>query len=55
MLLPWIGVSAPVTAVLNFSKPAQSGQPVQATLTLFNPAEQSSARIAGKTARSPLI
>jgi hypothetical protein len=48
MLLPWIGVSAPVTAVLNFSKPAQSGQPRQATLALYDPAKQSTARIAGK-------
>lgn len=48
MLLPWIGVSAPVTAVLNFSTPAQSDQPVQATLTLYDSAKQSTARIAGK-------
>jgi len=48
MLLPWIGVSAPVTAVLNFSKPAQSSQPARATLTLYDPARQSTARIAGK-------
>ena len=48
MLLPWVGVSAPVTAVLNFSKPAKSGQPAEATLTLYDPATHSTARIAGK-------
>jgi hypothetical protein len=47
-LLPWIGVSAPVTAVLNFSRPTQSGQPTQATLTLYDPAKLSTAQIAGK-------
>ena len=48
MLLAWIGVFAPVTAVLNFARPAQSGQPIPATLTLYDPFKQSSARIAGK-------
>ena len=47
-LLPWVGVSAPVTAVINFSKPAKLGQPVQATLTLYDPANLSTVRIAGK-------
>ncbi|MGA7884023.1 MAG: hypothetical protein WCA06_20335 [Terrimicrobiaceae bacterium] len=48
MLLPWIGVSAPVTVVLNFSKPAQSDRPVEATLILYDSAKQSTARVAGK-------
>jgi triacylglycerol esterase/lipase EstA (alpha/beta hydrolase family) len=48
MLLPRIGVSAPVTAVVNFSKPAQSDQQAQATLTLYDSARQSTGRVAGK-------
>ena len=43
-----IGVFAPVTAVLNFARPAQSGQPIPATLTLYDPSKQSTAPIAGK-------
>jgi len=48
LLLPKVGVSAPVTAVVNFSKPARSGDPVRAVLTLYDPAKQNSALIAGE-------
>jgi pimeloyl-ACP methyl ester carboxylesterase len=51
MLLPWVGVSAPVAATLDFSKPARSGEASHATLTLYDPARISSARIAGKERR----
>lgn len=49
LLLPRVGVSAPVTAVVNFSKPARSGDPTRAIITLYDPAKQNSALIAGKT------
>ncbi len=45
--LPRIGASAPVTAVVNFSKPARAGGPTRATLTLYDPAERDTATIAG--------
>ena len=45
---PKVGVSAPVTAVVNFSKPARSGDPARAILTLYDPAKQNSALIAGE-------
>ena len=45
VLLPWIGVSAPITAAISFSKPAGSGQPVHATLSLYDPASRNTARI----------
>ena len=47
LLLPPVGVSAPVTAVVNFSRPARSGDPTRAILTLYDPAKQNSALIAG--------
>ena len=53
LLLPKVGVSAPVTAVVNFSKPARSGDPTRAILTLFDPAKQISALIAGE--KRPLV
>jgi pimeloyl-ACP methyl ester carboxylesterase len=52
LLLPRVGVSAPVTAVVNFSKPARSGDPIRAILTLYDPAKQNSALVAG--AKRPL-
>ena len=52
LLLPKIGVSAPVTAVVNFSRPARSGDPIRAILTLYDPAKQNSALVAG--AKRPL-
>ena len=45
---PTVGVSAPVTAVVNFSKPARPGEPARAILTLYDPAKQNSALIAGE-------
>jgi pimeloyl-ACP methyl ester carboxylesterase len=48
LLLPKVGVSAPVTAVVNFSKPARSGDPTRAILTLYDPAKQNSALVAGE-------
>jgi pimeloyl-ACP methyl ester carboxylesterase len=47
LYLPSIGVSAPVTAVLNTTPPAQPGQPTRATLALYNSAKVESASIAG--------
>ena len=52
LLLPRVGVSAPVTAVVNFSRPARSGDPIRAILTLYDPAKQNSALVAG--AKRPL-
>lgn len=46
LYLPRIGASAPVTAVVNFSRPATAGGPTRATLTLYNPAERDTATIA---------
>ena len=48
LLLPKVGVSAPVTAVVNFSEPARPGDPARAILTLYDPAKQNSALIAGE-------
>ena len=48
LLLPKVGVSAPVTVVVNFSKPAKRGDPALATLTLYNPVKQTSALVAGE-------
>ncbi len=48
LLLPRVGVSAPVTAVVNFSKPARSGNPTRAILTLYDPAKRNSALVAGE-------
>ena len=48
LLLPRVGVSAPVTAVVNFSKPARSGEPTRAILTLYEPSKRPSALIAGE-------
>ena len=48
LLLPRVGVSAPVTAVVNFSKPARSGDPTRAILTLYDPAKRNSALVAGE-------
>lgn len=45
--LPWVGVSAPVTAVLNTGRPPTSGGPIPVTLTLCDPAKRETARIAG--------
>ena len=47
LLLPRVGVSAPVTAVVNFSRPARSGDAIRATLTLYDPVKQNSALVAG--------
>jgi pimeloyl-ACP methyl ester carboxylesterase len=47
LFLPGIGVSTAVTAVLSFSKPSQPGEPTRAILTLYDPAKQTSAIIAG--------
>jgi hypothetical protein len=55
MLLPRIGVSAPVTAVLNFSKPSGPGQPARAILTLYDSPRQTTAELRAKTARWPPI
>jgi pimeloyl-ACP methyl ester carboxylesterase len=52
LLLPRVGVSAPVTAVVSFSKPARSGEPVRAILTLYDPTKRNSALVAG--AKRPL-
>jgi len=41
-----------VTAVVNFSRPARSGDPIRAILTLYDPAKQNSALVAG--AKRPL-
>ena len=49
LFLPWTGVSAPVTAVLNTVPPEQAGQPTHATLTLFDPSKQQTARVAGSS------
>ena len=49
LLLPRVGVSAPVTAVVNFSRPARSGDPIRAILTLYDPAKRNSALVAGET------
>lgn len=46
---PKIGVSAPVTAVLNTESPTKSGAPTRASLLLYDPSRQSTARIAGAT------
>jgi pimeloyl-ACP methyl ester carboxylesterase len=48
LLLPKVGVSAPVTAVVNFSKPARSGDPIRAILTLHDPTKRNSALVAGE-------
>jgi pimeloyl-ACP methyl ester carboxylesterase len=48
LLLPKVGVSAPVTAVVNFSRPARSGDPTRAILTLYDPAKRNSALVAGE-------
>ena len=48
LLLPKVGVSAPVTAVVNFSKPAKPGDPLRAILTLYDPAKRNSALVAGE-------
>ena len=48
LLLPRVGVSAPVTAVVNFSKPARSGEPTRAILTLYDPAKRASALVSGE-------
>ncbi len=48
LLLPRVGISAPVTAVVNFSKPARSGAPARAVLTLYDPAKENSALVAGE-------
>ena len=48
LLLPKVGVSAPVTAVVNFSKPARPGEPARAVLTLYDPAKRNSALVAGE-------
>lgn len=48
LLLPRVGVSAPVTAVVNFSKPAKPGDPTRAILTLYDPAKRNSALVAGE-------
>src|SRR6266550_78899 len=48
LLLPRVGVSAPVTAVVNFSRPARSGDPIRAILTLYDPAKRNSALVAGE-------
>jgi pimeloyl-ACP methyl ester carboxylesterase len=47
LLLPRVGVSAPVTAVVNFSRPARSSDPIRAILTLYDPAKRNSALVAG--------
>jgi len=47
-LLPRVGVSAPVTAVVNTASPAQPGDPIPTTLTLFDPSKRDSALVAGK-------
>jgi len=52
LLLPRVGVSAPVTAVVNFSRPTRSGDPIRAILTLYDPAKRNSASVAG--AKRPL-
>ncbi len=52
LLLPRIGVSAPVTAVVNFSKPTSPGAPTLAILTLYNSAKRDKASVAG--AKRPL-
>jgi hypothetical protein len=54
LLLPWVGVSAPVTAVINFSKPAKLGQPVQANLTLYD-RQSAQCECGQKTVRWPPI
>jgi pimeloyl-ACP methyl ester carboxylesterase len=48
LLLPRVGVSAPVTAVVNFSKPARPGDPICSVLTLYDPAKRNSALVAGE-------
>jgi hypothetical protein len=48
LLLPRVGVSAPVTAVVDFSKPARSGDPTRAILTLYDPEKRNSALVAGE-------
>jgi pimeloyl-ACP methyl ester carboxylesterase len=52
LLLPKVGVSAPVTAVVNFSKPARPGDPTRATLTLYDPTKRNTALVIGE--RRPL-
>jgi len=48
LLLPKVGVSASVTAVVNFSKPTRSGDPTRAIITLYDPAKRNSALVAGE-------
>ncbi len=48
LLLPKVGVSAPVTAVVNFSRPTRSGDPIRAILTLYDPVKRNSALVAGE-------
>src|SRR6266480_1178782 len=42
LLLPKVGVSAPVTAIVNFSRPTRSGGPIRAILTLYDPVKRNS-------------
>ena len=49
LYLPRVGVSAPVTAVLNTVPPAHAGEPARATLVLYDPSKQNTAHIAGAT------
>src|SRR6266536_6526886 len=48
LLLPKVGVSAPVTAIVNFSRPTRSGDPIRAILTLYDPVKRNSALVAGE-------
>ena len=47
LLLPRVGVSAPVTAIVNFSRPARSGDAIGVILTLYDPAKRKAALVAG--------
>ncbi len=47
LLLPAVGVSAPVTAVVNTTPPAHPGGQLGATLTLYDSAKRDAARVAG--------
>ncbi|MEI6279186.1 MAG: hypothetical protein WCQ16_07380 [Verrucomicrobiae bacterium] len=49
LFLPKVGVSAPVTAVVNFEPSTNRGGPHRATLALYDPAKLTTARIAGAT------
>ncbi len=47
-LLPFVGVSTPVTAVINTAAPAHPGDPIPATLTLYDSAKRDAAPVAGR-------